>query len=705
MKVAGFVGSVFQAVGIVVVVLLLFLGLRTGVIVSTLIPMAMIMALLVMSVFRIGLDQMSLSALIISLGLLVDNAIVMSESIMVQMAAGKSRLNAAIDSANELRAPLLVSSLTTAAAFLPIFLAKSSAGEYTAPIFKVVTITLLCSWILALTMIPLLCHQFLKVKEQRGEETFNSPFYRAYRERLLSLLHHRGLTIFGILALFIVSIVAMRWVPNIFFPPGERAVVAGELELPFGTPIEETARTVAALEQFMQDSLMVGEDRPNGVTNWAAFVGEGAPRYVLPYAPEPPTPEYAYLIINGTSRQEVDRLIPQFERFAFHQLPGVSAKFKALPLGPPVDWPVEVRITGTEPGQLFSLVEQVKARVASVPGTRNIQDNWGRRTKKILVRVNQPRARRAGVSSRDVAISLQTVLSGFETTEYREGDKVIPVTMRSVAADREDLGKIESLNVYAQATGQSVPLKQVADLEVVWQPAKIIRRDRQWTVTVQAEVDPGITAAEIDARVLPWLQQESATWPPGYRYALGGENEESTKSAASIAEQLPIAALIIILLLVGQFNSFRRPAIILLTIPLGLIGVVAGLLIARSYFGFVTMLGVISLAGIVINNAIVLLDRIRIEIDEHGLAPPQAIIQAAQQRLRPILLTTVTTVGGLIPLWFGGGPLFEPMAIAIIFGLIFATVLTLGLVPVLYSLFFRVSFEDFTDRMGQHSAG
>jgi multidrug efflux pump subunit AcrB len=356
---------------------------------------------------------------------------------------------------------------------------------------------------------------------------------------------------------------------------------------------------------------------------------------------------------------------------------------------------VEIRISGQEADRVFSIVERVKQRLAAVPGTKNIQDDWGARTKKILVNVNQPRARRAGLTNRDVALSLQTVLSGFESTQYRENDEVIPIILRSVAADRKDVGKLEGLNIHAQTTGQSVPLLQVADLEVLWQPSKILRRDRLKTVNVMCDIDPGVTAIGVSTRMDEWLREERRTWPVGTKYELGGEIERSVKANRAISEKIPVAGFIILILLVGQFNSLRRPLIILMTIPLGLIGVVVGLLLAGSYFGFMTFLGIISLSGIVINNAIVLLDRIRIEIDERGLPPPQAVIESAQRRLRPILLTTITTVGGLLPLWFGGGPMWEPMAIAIISGLLFATLLTLGIVPVLYSLFFRVSFRDY----------
>ncbi len=596
--------------------------------------------------------------------------------------------------------PLLTSSLTTAAAFLPIFLAESTAGEYTASIFKVVTITLICSWILALTMIPLLCFKFLKVKPRSAEESYNTKFYQRYRSTLIWLLQHRPMALGGIALVFLLAMMAFRFIPNIFFPPSDRALLTAELELPTGTPIERTAQIARQLERFIADQLAVprsGSHSPaDGVLNWATFIGQGAPRYTLTYQPEQVSPEYVYMMMNTTARDVVDELIPLLERFAFNEMPDVTATFQPTVLGPPVAAAVEVRIAGRDPNVIFSIVGAVKDKIASIEGTRSIRDDWGRRTKKILVNINQARARRAGVSSRDVATSLQTVLSGFQTTQFREDDKIIPVTIRSVVADREDLGKIESLNIFSQATGRSVPLKQVADLEVVWQPARILRRDRLKTVTVQADLVPNVTAMEVNAELEPWLAEQQTGWDYGYRYEIGGEVEESAKSQTSIAVKVPIAALIIVLLLVAQFNSLRRPLIVLVTIPLGLIGVVIGLLVARSYFGFMTMLGVIALAGIVINNAIVLLDRIRIEETENHRAPAEAVLAAAQRRLRPILLTTATTVGGLLPLWLGGGLMFEPMAIAIIFGLAFATVLTLGFVPIMYSLLFRVSFKGYS---------
>ncbi|MEE8526510.1 MAG: efflux RND transporter permease subunit, partial [Thermoanaerobaculia bacterium] len=701
----GFVVNLYQAIAIVTLVMLFSLGLRTGLVVASLIPMAMLTTLLAMSFFSIGLDQMSIASLIIALGMLVDNAIVMSESIMVGMAEGKKPVPAAVDAAAELRIPLLTSSLTTAAAFLPIYLAESATGEYTAPLFKVVTITLIASWCLSLTMIPMLCAMFLKIEKQ-ADTGFDSRFYRRYRGVLAFLLRNKLLTLAGVAAVFLLAILGLGLVPNIFFPPNDRATFTLEIELPVGTPIERTAAVVEQIEAHIHDNFLAGDrseggqgesedGEPAGIVNWVSFIGNGGPKFTLGYNPGLASPEYAIMLVNATSRPAVDRLIPPLERFANDHFPDLKAIIRPLSQGPPAWPPVEVRISGRDTDVLFDLVDQVKAKMREIPGTRLIDDDWGPRAKKIVVAVDEARARRAGVSNQDVAISLQTHLDGIDITEYREDDQLIPVILRSVAAGRLALETLETPNVYSQATGTSVPLSQVADAEVVWEPAKVRRRDRLRTVTVSCATDPGVTAAEIDARLAPWLEQESESWDLGFGWEMGGANESSAKANRSIAEKLPIAGLIIVLLLVAQFNSLRRPAIILITIPLGIIGVVIGLLAAKSYFGFITLLGVISLSGIVINNAIVLLDRIRIEIEDNGLTPQQAIIESGQRRLRPILLTTFTTIGGMLPLWWGGGAMWQPMAISIIFGLAFATVLTLGVVPVLYSIFFRVSFKDF----------
>ena len=689
-KIDDFAGNLLQAVVIVTLVMLVSLGLRTGLVVASLIPSAIVMTLLVMSFAGIGLDQMSLASLIIALGMLVDNAIVMSESNLVKRAAGAGAFEAAVESAAELKIPLLTSSLTTAAAFLPIYLAESEVGEYTAPIFTVVTITLLCSWVLSITLIPLLCVRFLRVAPSAEGEGESSRLRRAYSGGLVLVLRRPLLSLAVVGLLLGASLWAFRFVPAIFFPPDDRATFTAELRRPAGTAIERTAEVVAGVERFVRDELSTTGEEQARVLSCTSFIGEGAPRFLLPVSPEPPSPEYAFLLLNASSRAAVDELIPRLQEFAFRADPDLELQAAPLQSGPPVKWPIEVRVSGRDRTRVFGIAEAVKQRVAVTPGVQSVIDDWGARSKKLVVEVDDDRARRAGVTHQDVAVSLQTVLRGFETTEFREGEDLIPIVMRSVAADRQDLGKLETLQVTAQLTGRSVPLSQVADLRLAWQDARVRRRGGLTTVTVQAALSPGVTAAEVNEQLRPWLEEQGAGWGLGYGWAFGGEAESSGEANAAIGAKLPIAGLIIVLLLVGQFNSFRRPLIILITIPLALIGVVAGLLLAGSYFGFMTLLGVISLAGIVINNAIVLLDRIQIEIEDNGLEPARAVVEAAQARLRPILLTTATTVGGLLPLYLGGGPMWEPMAITIMFGLVFATGLTLGVVPALYVLLFRV---------------
>jgi multidrug efflux pump subunit AcrB len=490
-----------------------------------------------------------------------------------------------------------------------------------------------------------------------------------------------------------------QYIPVLFFPKADRAFFTAELTLPTGTAIETTEAMVEEIEEFIRAELVADPGNPEseGITEWASFIGGGEPRFILTFNPEQAKPSYAFMLLNTTSFQAVAPSIRRLEEFCHERFPDLVAGIFPSDLGPPVDKPIQVRISGRDKDQLFALVDQVKGKVLSVAGTTNVQDDWGRRTKKLVVEVNQPRARRAGVTSADVAVSLQSMLSGIESTQYREESDTIPVTLRSVAADRQDIGKIETLNVSSQTTGSPVPLKQVADVRVEWEPSEVRRRNRLKTVTVESGLIPGLTATEVNRQLIPWMEEQQAAWPRGYFHELGGEIETSGEANASIQAELPVAGLIIVLLLVGQFNSLRRPLIIMATIPLGIIGVNFGLLLTGQFFGFMTLLGIVSLAGVVINNAIVLIDRIRIEIEENGHAPPRAIIEAAQRRLRPILLTTMTTIGGLVPLYMGGGPMWEPMAVAIMFGLLFATALTLGFVPILYSIFFRVSYAGFDE--------
>jgi multidrug efflux pump len=690
-KINNFLVNLYQAVAIVAFVMLVFLGMRTGMIVATLIPTTMLITFYIMSIFGVWLEQVSLASLIIALGILVDNAIVMAESIMVQMRQGKSAKDAAIASAKELRIPLLTSSLTTIAAFLPIILAESATGENVASLFKVITITLITSWLIALTLIPLLCVHFMRVDQQ--EENFNSPFYKRYRGALLYVVKRPWQTL-GVMAIaFLLALQGFKFIPSIFFPANERPTFTVEMKLPQGAPIERTIEVAEGLEAFVGSQLMAKEDTP-GVIDWVTYIGDGGPKFVLPYAPEPPNLAYAIMVVNATNlknNQEV--LMPAIEKFLINHYPDVSPTLRPLTYGPDAWPPVSIRISGRDTDELFKIADKVKAHVASVSGTKLVTDDWGTRSKKIVLNIDEARAQLAGVTHEDIAISTQAFLTGIEASDYREKDELIPIMIRSQQAGLtpNDIG---SIDVYAQATGQSVPLTQVATPELLWQPGNIERRNRLRTVTVEALIDPNVTAKQIIDEIRPWMIEEAKTWPFGFSWEFGGEAETAVKSQQSIVDKLPIAALLIVFILIAQFNSLTSPIIILLTIPLSIIGVVIGLLVTGAAFDFMTLLGVISLAGIIINNAIVLLDRIRIEIEENGLPAANAVIEAAQQRLRPILLTSATTVCGMIPLWFGGGLMWTSMAIAIIFGISVATILTLGVVPVLYSLFFKVRYDN-----------
>ncbi|BBN82952.1 multidrug transporter AcrB [Pseudoalteromonas sp. A25] len=688
-KVNDFIANLVQAVLVVTVVMLFTLGLRTGFVVASLIPMSMVFGILVMSFFDISIDQISLAALIIALGMLVDNGIVMSENIMVQMEQGKPASQAAIDSAQELKVPLLVSSLTTGAAFLPIFLAESATGEYTASLFKVVTITLLCSWLLALTMIPMLCVYFVKVKSAQ-QQAFSGAVYQSYRAVLGTLMQHRWLTVGACVVMFVLAIQALQFIPKLFFPPSDRSYFKVELELPVGTRLDATETLVKDLEQYIAEQLLIGDKRDKGVTKWVTYIGNGGPRFLLSHNPEPSSSNYALMVVSVTSYMLIDDMMDKIESYALQQYPDLLLKQRKIENGAAINNPVEVRILGEDEQKVMEIAKQVKEKMRETSGLKAISDDWGLPIKKLEINIDQARARRAGVSSEDIATSLQTGLSGLELTQYREKEDTIPVILRSVASDRQDIAKLKAMAVYSQSSGNSVPLQQVADVDVVWESAQIFRRDRVKAVVIGAQIE-GITASEGFAELTPWLETQQQEWPFGYTFELGGEAESSGKANQSIAQKLPIAVLIIVLLLVAQFNSIRKTLLVLVTIPLGFIGVVVGLFIGQSFFGFMTLLGVISLAGIVINNAIVLLERIKTELDNAPDEPVEAIIMAAQARMRPILLTTATTVLGLLPLYFGGGEMWEPMALSIMGGLLFSTILTLGVVPVLYALLFGIS--------------
>jgi multidrug efflux pump len=682
-----FVNNLLQAMALVIIVMLFSLGFRTGLIVAVLIPMSILTSFIVMSIFDIWLDQVSLAALIISLGLLVDSAIVMSESIMVLMNKGKNVVEASIQSANELKIPLLTSALTTSAAFLPIFLAKSSTGEYTNSIFKVVTITLLCSWILALTLTPVLSKYFMKKDLQKEHK--ESWIVGFYRNVLNLFLQNRVIVLIIVILIFASSIKVLDLVPKKFFPASSESTFTAEIRLPVGTAIETTKHDVEKIEKYIKDKYIYLKEENSQVLNVVSFIGESAPRFWLSYEQELASSEYSTILINTKNASVIPAIKKDIETFAKANFPDMQIDVKTLAMGPPVKKPVEIRISGKDTDKLFEISAKVKQELSKINGVKNIVDDWGLRNKKLTIQIDESKALKEGITNLDIALSLQTSLSGFEVTTFRKNDKLIPIVLRSNEETKDDINRLETINVYSQTSGKNIPLSQVATVKVVYEESKIIRRDRLKTIIVGSDIKQGANALEIFDAIKPWLDEYSKSFDLGYYYEFGGEFEASGKANDSIVVNLPIAFMAILLLMVAQFNSVKKPLIILSAIPLGIIGVSYGLFIMDSYFGFMTLLGIISLAGIVINNAIVLLERIKIE-EENGLDSYTAIIEASISRLRPIVLTTLTTVLGLVPLWYSGGVMWEPMAISIIFGLTISTVFTLTFVPVLYSLFFKV---------------
>jgi len=394
------------------------------------------------------------------------------------------------------------------------------------------------------------------------------------------------------------------------------------------------------------------------------------------------------MLVNTTSGDDNGLVITRLDSFAFNTFPDADIKVSRLGSGGG-GTPIEVLISGEDPNVLYTIATDLKSKLKAISGTTNVKDNWGPKIKKVVIDIDQDKAQRAGLSNQDIAISLQAGLGGRKTGDFREGEDNLPIILRNVEGEDLSVNSIESLNIFAQASGANVPLIQVAEIRPEWQLPMIRRKDLFRTINVSSELLEGANAAAIMSAFTPLIDVAANSWAPGYNYELAGDSKNTEESLGSVAAWLPMCGFIIIMLLIIQFNSFRKMAMVLLTIPLGLIGVIIGLLILRSYFGFFAFLGVISLAGIIINNAIVLIDRIEIE-QKAGRQGLNAIMEAGKQRFRPILLTTFTTILGLIPLYLGGGIMWEPLAVSIMFGLLFGTVITLVLIPVLYSLFFNV---------------
>ncbi len=697
-KISDFVINLLQSVSIVLIVMLMFLGIRSGLVISSLIPIVVIMTLMWMGILDIGLNQVTLAALIMALGMMVDNAIVVAETIMVKMDGGKSAKKAAIEACSELFTPLLISTLTTSAAFLAFYLAESIMGDIVGPIFVVISISLLSSWIIALTIIPLFCFMFLKKKKEGVKPSaIDQTIMKmkvGYKGLILAALTNKYKVIGAIAIAFILAMFGFTKIPFVFFPDSDRNMITIDINLPEGTKIERTEDLVADIESYIKSDLLVNEGRPNGITDWSAYIGKGPDSYDLGYSPDEPNSNYAHILVNVSDFTYNAEMIRKLDTYCFESFPNADVKIGFLGSGGG-GTPIEIKVSGDNPDELAKISEQVKLKLASIPGTKNVKDDWGPKSKKFVIDIDQNRAQAAGITSQDIATSLQTVLDGFKTGEYREEDKSIPILMRSDKSQQQDLASLETLNIYAQSTGKSVPLLQIASILPQWQYAKIKRFEINRTINISSELKEGANASAIMKIMNPWLEEQKSNLPKGYFYQLGGDAKSTAENMGAVINYLPLSGFIILLLLIIQFNSFRKTTMVTLTIPLGVIGVVIGLLAFGVPFGFMAFLGVISLAGIVINNAIVLIDRIEVEQNTLKRNIHDAIIAACLQRFRPILLATFTTVLGLIPLYLSGGEMWEGMAISIIVGLLFGTIITLLFIPSMYSILYKVHYKDY----------
>jgi multidrug efflux pump subunit AcrB len=685
-----FVGNLYQSIAIVMAVMLIFLGLRTGLVVAGLIPLVTVMTLLLMGVIHMGLNQVTLAALIMALGMMVDNAIVISESIIVKMESGRDRMTAAVETCKELMVPLLISTLTTAAAFLSFYLAESAMGDIMGPLFVVISFALISSWLISLTIIPLLAYYLIRIKQKKTDKFSVFDYLnKGYIFVLRQVLKWKRVFVVFMVAVFFVSLIGFGILPFIFFPDSDRNMITMDINLPLGTKIEKTAAVVQAIETYISSDLKTGPEKNKGITDWSSFIGEGPQSYDLGYSPDEANSSYAHILINTSSGEDNGWIIQHLDDFCFNTFPEADIKVSLLGQGGG-GTPVEIRIFGTDQDMLYALGTQTKEALGQIAGTKNIMDDWGPKLLKFIIDIDANKARKSGVTHEDIAISLQTGLSGFQAGTFREGQDSLPILMRSRNFSSQTLQDLENTNVFVQSTGKAVPLSQVARIKPQWDYAKIMHYDLSRSITVTSELRPGSTAREVTADIQAWLDDQSRDWPSGYRYELGGDAENTQENMAAVTRYLPLSGCIILFLLIFQFNSMRKTFMVLTTIPLGIIGVVIGLIAFRSYFGFMAFLGVISLAGIVINNAIVLIDRIDIEQSELNRAPAQAVVEACRQRFRPILLTTLTTVLGLIPLYLGGGNMWQPMAVSIMTGLLFGTTITLLFIPALYSILYKV---------------
>ena len=682
-----------EALVIVLAVSFLSLGLHTrplrvdmrpGLVVALTIPLVLSITFLAMYVAGINLHKISLGALIVSLGLLVDDAIIAVEMVVRKMEEGADRFTAATAMFDLTAMPMLTGTLITAAGFLPIALARSSSGEYTMAMFQVVSLSLVISWFVAVLFVPQLAVSLLRVKPKLGadgaHELFDTPFYRRFRALVDTCVQWRKTVIAITLAALALGIFGFKFIEQQFFPDSNRLEVVVDLWLPEGSSFAATETQAKKFEVWLQ--------RQTEVAYYAGFVGVGMPRLYLPQDQQFNQSNLAQYVIATKSMPEREALRHRALQLFKDDFPGVRGRVKLLPNGPPVAYPVQFRIEGDNPKQVRAIADQVKEMLRANPHALGVNDNWNEPIKHLRFTIDQDKARAAGVSTRVLARAAQLALSGTAIGQYREGDQLIDIVMRQPLEERDTMTRLADVNV-PTSSGHYVPLTQLVKVDFGWEAGIIWRDYRNYAITVQSDVRDGIQGPTVAQQVwdLPQFQQIRASAPPGFHIVLAGATEESSKASRAIAANLPLALFIIFTLLMLQLGSFARSLLVFLTGPLGVIGAAGALLILHRPFGFVAQLGVIALVGMIIRNSVILVDQIERD-EENGVDTWTAIVEAAVRRFRPIMLTAAAAVLAMIPL--SRGDFWGPMAVAIMGGLIVATLLTLLFLPALYAAWFRV---------------
>ncbi|CAN7377887.1 efflux RND transporter permease subunit [Variovorax paradoxus] len=696
-----FVGVLIEAVAIVLAVSIISLGLhkggrfgwyidiRPGLVVAITIPLVLAVTFLAMNYFGIGLHKISLGSLIIALGLLVDDAIIAVEMMVRKMEEGYDKVRAATFAYDVTAKPMLTGTLITAAGFLPIGIAKSVTGEYTFAIFAVTVIALVLSWIVSVYFVPYLGTLLLKVKPHDPDapphELFDTPFYNNFRRAVNWCVQHRWLTIGATVLIFALGIFGMGKVQQQFFPDSSRPEIMVDIWFPEGTSFAANEEVAKRVEQRIM--------KEEGVKTVSTWIGSGVPRFYLPLDQVFPQTNVSQLIVLAKDLKVRETLRIKLPALLAQEFPEVRGRVKLLPNGPPVPYPVQFRVIGTDPAQLRAHADEVKAVLRENANMRGVNDNWNESVKVIRLEVDQAKARALGVTSQAIAQASKTMFSGTTVGQYRENDLLIDIVLRQSADEREAISDIG--NAYLPTTsGRSIPLTQIARPVFSWEPGVMWRENRDYAITVQGDVVEGLQGATVTEQLLPKLRQLEAGWHAagegGYRIEVAGAVEESSKGSASIVAGVPIMLFLVFTLLMLQLHSFSRSLLVFITGPMGIAGVAGALLLLNRPFGFVALLGVIALMGMIQRNAVILIDQIESD-REAGVPAWDAIVESAVRRLRPIVLTAAAAVLAMIPL--SRSVFWGPMAVAIMGGLIVATVLTLLALPAMYAAAFRVKRE------------